>query len=181
MSRKSKNIGFLLFFTKIEELYGIFQLCHRRITGGKYAGFLKRQPAGAQQRRHVLRQGAFEAEGFPGEGMLHPQQGAVQAVAGQQGLVRPIDGIASQRMADMGHMHPDLMGTPGLQPEAHQGDGPIGIQGLPVGDAGLPPLPHLPGDTAALPHPDGGVDSAGAVQLSQDNGQVFLVGLPVRA
>ena len=32
-------------------------------------------------------------------------------------LLRPVEKVAGQRVADMRHMHPDLMGAPGLRHE----------------------------------------------------------------
>ena len=42
-------------------------------------------------------------------------------VAGLGFEMRAIDAIAHQRMADMGQMHPDLMGASGLQLAGQQG------------------------------------------------------------
>ena len=33
----------------------------------------------------------------------------------------PVDGIAQERMADMGEMDPDLVGPPGLEPAGEEG------------------------------------------------------------
>ncbi len=35
-------------------------------------------------------------------------------------LLRPVEKIAGQRVADMRHMHPDLMGAPGLRHELYE-------------------------------------------------------------
>src|SRR5437763_17106846 len=73
----------------------------------------------------------LSAKGLKGWGGLRGQPGGPGLEA------RPIDRIAHERMADMGQMHPDLVGAAGLElAEQKAGDG------LPVG-AGIT-LEHLP-------------------------------------
>src|SRR6516164_35533 len=62
--------------------------------------------------------------------------------------MRTIDGVAEQRMADMGKVHPDLVGAPGLEPAGEQRSDRLAVgpgEGLPhlIMSDGLPPaLPH---------------------------------------
>ena len=41
-------------------------------------------------------------------------------LAPRRGAIAAILGIADQGMAQMGHMHPNLVGAPGFQPAFHQ-------------------------------------------------------------
>ena len=91
----------------------------------------------------------------PGLGVFQRQKVCVQRLAPEAGQcslalgaemaglgfeMRAIDAVAQQGMADMGEMHPDLMGAPGLELAGQQcGDGlavaPLkGFLNFPVGD-----------------------------------------------
>ena len=100
---------------------------------------------------------------FPGSGVFQGQQVGVQGLPAEGGErrltlgaelaglgleVRAIDGIAHQGMADMGEVHPDLMGAPGLELAGQQrGDrlavAPVeGRLQLPMGDRLAAALAH---------------------------------------
>ena len=108
------------------------------------------------QARKVVRQAGLEAQDLAGFGVLEAQYMGVQGLSakGLRALARAFSGkqrrlglearavgvVAEQRMADMGQMHPDLVGAAGLQPAGEQardrlsvGSG-VGFQQLPVGD-----------------------------------------------
>ncbi len=57
---------------------------------------------------------------------------------GGQAQAASVHGIPHQGMTDMGHVHPDLMGTPGFQLHSDQGMGPVTFQNAIVSD-GRPP------------------------------------------
>ena len=63
------------------------------------------------------------------------QPGRVQGLAlqAQFGPGWAIDRVPGHRMAQGGHMHPDLMGAAGFQPGLQQRKGPIALQHPPMG------------------------------------------------
>ena len=85
---------------------------------------------GALQEKQILRQGRLPMQKFPGSGVFQGEQIGVQGLPAEGGErlltlgaelaglgleVRAIDGVAHQGVADMGEVHPDLMGPPGLE------------------------------------------------------------------
>ena len=96
--------------------------------------------------------------------LLHPQL-ALQRRRAVQQLRAPVRGVAQQRVPKVPRVHTDLVGAPGLEPEAHERQVPPveGLQHFVVRDRGL----ALAGPRHRHSQPvrrvptDGGVDAAG--------------------
>ena len=69
---------------------------------------------------------------FSGQRMGKRHFGTVQGMAGEEGFIRTVHRISHQRVSNIGHMHPDLVGTSRLEPQPQQGELPIRCQRLPV-------------------------------------------------
>ena len=75
-------------------------------------------------------------------------------------LLRPVERVAGHRMPDIGHMHPNLMGAPGLQPEAKVAEPLVPLQhrkmgnrrfGVLVGHGHLLAFDRMPADGGVHP------------------------------
>lgn len=73
--------------------------------------------------------------------MEKAQARGVETLARQtrHGLLIAVHGVPQNRVADIGQMDPDLVGTARLQPAAQVGDAGIPGQHLPMGDGGTSP------------------------------------------
>src|SRR5574340_109575 len=94
-----------------------------RIIGLRFPGGAVTQ--GAEQRGEIGRQGTLPLHVRPRDRMEQPQPFGVQRLARERNPVvaaaaGTIHLLADQRMADVLHVHPDLMGTPGFQLAAYQ-------------------------------------------------------------
>src|ERR1700722_10013922 len=98
--------------------------------------------------REIDRRRALEAKRLAGGRMLETQHCRVQSLAAEArkrrpcGLVekrglglepRAIDRIAQERMTDRGHVDPDLVGPPGLQPAGDEARRSQGFLEAPMG------------------------------------------------
>ena len=75
-----------------------------------------------QKSLHIIRKRCGKTHRFFCDGMAELQLPGVKCLASDGvGGVGIIQGITQQRMADSGHVHPDLMGAAGLQLQFHAG------------------------------------------------------------
>ena len=81
-------------------------------------------------------EGSLQMDRSSGPGMGKDQLPGVETLSGKAGhrLLASVDLIAQQRMAQMGHMDPNLMGPAGLQTAADMGIALIAANDLPMGD-----------------------------------------------
>ena len=94
--------------------------------------------------------------------MEEAQLRRVKGGAGDQGgVLRAVEEIPGEWMAQVGHMDPDLVGTAGLQLQAEEGAAMGGSERLVPGAGGLAVGSHPPGDEGAGHGADGGVDKPG--------------------
>ena len=120
-------------------------------------------PARPKQRlAKIRRHRGCKGHDLPGPGMGQGQPGRVQGLAlqAQFGPGRAIDRVPGHRMAQGGHMHPDLVGAAGFQPGFQQRKGPIALQHPPMGHRR--PAGRIDGHALAVRSApaDGGVDRA---------------------
>ena len=105
---------------------------------------------------HVIRQGGIELHPLPGIGMGKSQLFRMEGLSGQnleaifhelpvfgkgsplQDLATSIIGIIEQRMSDMLHVNPDLVGPASLKPAFNQGDIPQLLQYFIMGNGSFP-------------------------------------------
>lgn len=106
----------------------------------------------------------------------------VQGLPLKIGIIRMIQVVSGEGMADVSHVHPDLMGASGIQNDPKERIALIGADGqaLIMGDGVLSVKNiHAALEDGAVPAADGSVDGAGAVsKASGDHGQVFPVDFP---
>lgn len=86
-----------------------------------------------------------------------------------------IEEITGQRVANGGHVHPDLMGTAGFQPEAQQGIGAPFDQGLIMGHSPGTSGVHPAGQLAGHIQDRGVYDALPGAYGTADQGQIFPV------
>ena len=72
--------------------------------------------------------------------------------------LRPVEKIAGQRVADMRHMHPDLMGAPGLRHELYETAAVKACNEIVVRDRRLSVRSDFPRQYGAVFSTDRGVD-----------------------
>src|SRR3954471_23702121 len=139
--------------------------CHKLLAWNDFlhasASFCRSQ--GVLQEKQILRQRRLPAQNFPGAGVLDGKQIRVQRLppqGRQRGLgarskriglgleMRAVDGIAQQRVPDMGQMHPDLVGAAGFQLAGEQRGNRLAVPAI----KRLRDLPMRHGLSAALAH-----------------------------
>ena len=98
-----------------------------------------------------------------------------------QGIVAAVDLVAHQRMADVGHMDPDLVLASGVHPDTDDGEGSFGAtKAVDHTETGARPgavVAHLiaDGDAGFVVFSKATVDDAGVVVgMAVDDGEVFL-------
>ena len=119
-----------------------------------------------------LRQGAVELHHLPGAGVEEPQAHRVEALTLEagNGLFGPVHRVPQDRMADVGHVDPDLMGAAGLQPALHIGKAGEPLQYLPMGYGGPAVCHHRHFLAVCGMSADGRVHSAGVLpEVSHHN------------
>src|SRR5690606_34320299 len=93
---------------------------------------------------HVLGQRRHKGEPRPGAGMAEAQAAGVEALPlqGPRRGPAPVDPVPQHRMAQVGQMHPDLVGAACLQDQAHVRVIRKPLQHLVLGDGRPPPGHH---------------------------------------
>ena len=100
---------------------------------------------------HILRQGGLKGKPYPGEGLFQLQSCRVEGGAGDEGRVLgAVEKVPSQRVAQIGHMDPDLVCPPGLQPKAEEGEPLPLLYDLIVGPGGFAIGPYLLPDIGGI-------------------------------
>ncbi len=112
--------------------------------------------------------------------MREGQPHRVQPLPGQPQVRREhgvgaVEQVAAARVAQRGHVHPDLVGAAGLQADAHQAGRPERLKRVVVGDARPPAGDHREPAVAGRMPPDGRVDGAAQrVRMPLDESVVRL-------
>src|SRR5579875_394308 len=128
----------------------------------------------------VVRVRAAERDLAAGDGMREGQPHRVQPLPGQPQVRREhgvgaVEQVAAARVAQRGHVHPDLVGAAGLQADAHQAGRPERLKRVVVGDARPPAGDHREPAVAGRMPPDGRVDGAAQrVRMPLDESVVRL-------
>ena len=95
-------------------------------------------------RQKLLRQRTVQLHHLAGAGVDEPQTHRVEALSRQTRyrLLRAVHRVPQNRVADIGHVYPDLMGASRLQTAPHMGHPRIPGDDLPVGHSGPSPGNH---------------------------------------
>lgn len=135
-----------------------------------------------QRRLEVQRKGARELHHLTGPGMRNPQGIRVQKLATEPVVVplSPVHRIPEDGVPRGLEVHADLMGTPGLKPRLHEGEGPDFLETPEVRDGGAPTHGEY-SLTGASPWiaADGTVYGQGDRKRSMDQSEVAPIDLPV--
>ena len=108
---------------------------------------------------HILRQGLLPRHGLPGDGVEEGEPGGVEGGPGDQAVsLRAVEKVPGEGVADVGHVHPDLVGAASVQLQLHQGPAPAGAEHPVAGDGRLSRRIHPTGDEGAGRPAQGGVD-----------------------
>ena len=116
--------------------------------------------AASDQPGHVLGQRGAEMQTLAGDRVVEGEAAGVQRRPADEGrLFGPVEKVAGQRMAQPGHMYPDLVGASGLRPDVEQAAAVASPQRPVAGDRPFAVRAHLPLQYGTLPAADGGVDA----------------------
>lgn len=116
------------------------------------------------------------------DGMKETEGMGMESLTVDERIIRTVQEITGQRVTDIGHVHPYLMGAPGFQTKAYQGNvQPFMVRNPAVVSAGgfSKMEVYFPLDNGISGPGNGGIDDPFHGDFAQSYGQIFPVYLPL--